>query len=641
MKERFTKPTEDYLRVMTASPEAFIADVPANVRAALEEYEKAKNSGAELLVLPELGLSGYTTADLFFNSHVLEQTIRGLAQLAQATKEGPAMVIGAPLERQGILYNCAAILADGKIACVVPKSYLPNYGEFYEKRWFTSGKDIKAASINIEGQEAPFGTDLLFSINGTTVGVEVCEDVWAPISPSTYAALAGAEVIVNISASNELIGKTEYRRNMLTALAGKLICAYIYTSSGAGESVADVVYGGHQMIIENGRLSREQKPLEGQGASLVYDIDREELLHDRLTNKTFADQAVEFQNDRSYRRIELNVPSNNDPEILRDIDPYPFVPRNPEELDLRCEQIFNQMATSLAQRACDANSDAIVLGLSGGLDSTLALLTAIRASEILGAGNDFVHTLGMPGPASSKRTQDNAKLLAEVFGTTYRSIPIGEMTADLLSSIGHDGQTEDVTYENTQSRIRTALLMNYANMVHGFVEGTGDMSENAQGWCTFNGDQMSMFNPNTSVPKTLVRHLVSWYAKNRTNEEVRAIMRDILATPVSPELTGNGDLSQATEEKIGPYDLNDFNLYHLVRRGSRPEKVGYLATRAFNDAYDQETIEKWLYEYLGNFTRSQWKRDIMPNGPKIGTVSLSPRGDWRMAPNTSSNWYKA
>jgi NAD+ synthase (glutamine-hydrolysing) len=635
----FEKPTTDYLRVATVSSEVALADVPANVTALSSAYEAAKAEQAELLVTPELSLTGYSTADLFHTSHLLERTEQGLIELAKVTEDGPALLVGAPLRHRGLLYNCAVMLAEGRVAGVVPKVHLPNYKEFYERRWFTSGSDVRSETISV-GQESdiPFGTDLLWEVNGTKVAAEVCEDMFAPISPATQAALSGAEVIANLSASNEVIGKADYRRKLVSSFCGRLTCAYVYASAGRGESVADVIYGGHQIINENGRTLAERPPLSEDSGILLADIDRSYLEHDRLDNMTFAEQARAMRQD--VRLINLSVPRSTDNELVRYVDAHPFVPSNPETLDQRCEEIFSYMAHGLGQRVSEKNSQALVIGLSGGLDSTLALLTALQTTKLLGKPADFIHTITMPAQASSERTQDNASLLAEALGTAHKIIPVQELTDALLADIGHDQATQDLTYENTQARTRTNILMNYANMVKGMVQGTGDMSEAANGFCTFNGDHMSMFNPNGGVPKTLVRHLIQWFAENRADDAVRERLRDILDTPVSPELTGSGDLSQTTEDIVGPYELADFFLFEMNRHGSRPDKISYLAQEAFGDAYDQATINKWLGTFLDRFTGAQWKRDVMPNTLKIGTIALSPRGDLRMAPNTSPDWYK-
>lgn len=635
----FEKPGQDYLRVATASPEVAIGDVPANIEAILASYADAQVEQAELVVLPELGVTGYSTSDLLQNQHVLSQARTGLEVLAKATVGGPAMIVGAPLMHKDILYNCGVVLAEGKIVGAVPKSYLPNYKEFYEARWFTSGKDVIDQTITIGDQHVPFGVDVLFDLNDTKVGIEICEDVFAPLPPSTHAALGGAEVIVNLSASDELVGKVEYRKQLVASTAARLICAYVYASAGRGESVADVIYGGHQMINENGRMLAEHKPHDTQNQPLVHDIDRTYLQHDRITNKTFAEQARDSQTEYQYRTVKINIPRSNSQELLRKVDPLPFVPRNPETLDARCEEIFNNLSTALSQRVRDAKAESLVLGLSGGLDSTLALLIALQACDKNKLPYNFVHTITMPGQASSDRTQDNASQLAQAIGTTHQEIPIAELAKSVLSNIGHDGITEDITFENVQARMRTLLLMNYSNSVNGFVEGTGDMSENAIGWCTYNGDHMSMYNPNGGVPKTLVSHLVKWYAKQQASPKVRKLLEDILATPISPELTGDGDLSQSTEDIVGPYELTDFFMYEHLRYGSEPQKIGYLALQAF-DEYTEDEIAKWLNKFFIRHTNSQWKRDVAPNSTKAGSVAESPRGDLRMAPNISPNWYK-
>lgn len=632
----FEKPVADYLRVATISPEVTVADVPANVAALADAYEAAKAEQAELLVSPELSLTGYTAADLFHNQHLLKRTERGLEKLAELTENGPAMLVGAPLRRNGVLYNCAVMLAEGRVAGAVPKTHLPNAREFYERRWFTSGAGRIGEDIQIGGQTVPFGTDLLWNVNGTKVAAEICEDMFAPISPGTRSALAGAEVVVNLSASNELIGKAEYRRGLISSFTGRTACAYVYTSAGRGESVADVIYGGHQVIAEGGRVVAELPPLSDDHRPLVHDIDRAYLEHDRLVEKTWADQA----DSGSYRVIDLAVPAPDDGRLLRDVDDAPFVPNRPETLDQRCEELFSYVSHAFAQRISEMDTKGIALGLSGGLDSTLALLTSVETVKQLGKPVDFIHTVTMPGPASSERTQDNASLLAKAIGTSHSVKPISELSAEFLRLIEHDGETEDITYENSQARARTAIVMDYANKIGGLAEGTGDMSENAIGWCTYNADHMSMFNPNGGIPKTLVKHLVRWYADNRADDTVRGVLHDILDTPISPELTGDGDLSQTTEEIVGPYELIDFFLYEQNRRGSEPAKIGYLAAQAFEGTYDEPTIDKWLSAFLRRYTKAQWKRDVMPNTTKVGTVALSPRGDLRMAPNTGSDWYK-
>jgi NAD+ synthase (glutamine-hydrolysing) len=642
LNPNFEKPTDDYLRISTVSPEVAIADVKTNIERLTTAYDTARTEQVELLVCPELSLTGYSTADLFHNDHVLESTEQGLGELAKITENGPAMLVGAPLRRNDVLYNCAVMLAEGKVVGAVPKSSLPNYKEFYEQRWFTSGVNVANQDILVGEESVPFGTDVLFTINKTTVGVEICEDMFAPINPATLATLNGAEVIVNLSASNELVGKADYRKMLLGAASGKLICAYAYTSAGRGESVADVIYGGHQLISENGRNVAENAALTESFKSLVYDIDRTYLQHDRVVNTTWAEQASAAQSN-PYRKVEINVPQPDDGKLNRHVEAHPYVPSDPEIRDQRCEEIFGYLSSALCQRMNEQSSQAIVLGLSGGLDSTLALLVAIEASSMIEAPID-IRAITMPGPASSERTQDNATKLAEALHVTHKVIPIGDLAMSVLSRIGHDGTTEDITYENAQARMRKLITMEEANLVHGMDLGTGDMSENAKGWCTYNGDHMSMFNPNSAVPKTLVKHLIQWYIDSLSDSApAKQILNDIIATPISPELTGNGDLSQSTEDSVGPAELTDFFMHETLRHGSRPNKLGYLAMQAmegFDGTYDEATIDHWLEDFMHRFSSSQWKRDVMPNGTKIGSDSLSPRGDHRMAPNTSLTWYK-
>lgn len=635
----FEKPTEDYLRASNGVFEVAVADPKTNVERISELYSKAVNQGTQLLTLPELAVTGYSAADLFFDQHVLAESNIAVERLAHLTEGGPAMVVGAPLEVNGLLYNCAFMLANGKVAGVVPKSYLPNNGEFREKRWFTSGRGVVNQDIQLGNQQVPFGTDLLFNVSDKLVGVEICEDAFATVSPGRLAALAGAQVVVNPSASNELVGKAPYRRALVTGHAASAVCAYAYTSAGAGESYADVVYGGHQIISELGKLSAEVQPFTESADLLTYDIDCAYITHDRLNNKTFADQAAEYRAEHPYRIVEANAPQPTDQELYRTVDPHPFVPSNPETLDARCEEIFASLSYGLARNIKENNSGAIVIGLSGGLDSTLALLTAVYACDRLGLSYDFIHTLTMPGKASSDRTQDNATLLAQALGTTHKIIPIGDLAKQTMQAFGHDGVTEDLAYENTQARLRKSLQENYANTVRGLDLGTGDMSEIAQGWNTFAGDQTSMFNPHSGTPKTLISHLVRWYANRRANEAMAPVLHDILDTPISPELTGSGDLSQTTETRIGPYELHDFFLNEHKRRGSSIKKIGFLATRAFDGVYDEQTIEHWLLSFMQRYTRNQWKILASPGGTKIGEVSLGQRNDHCLPPNLAPEWY--
>ncbi len=635
----FEKPVDDYLRVTTASLDVAIADPKVNKARITDAYADTILGGAELLVLPELCVTAYTAGDLFFDDHVLSESMKTVQELAQLTANGPAMAIGAPMRVDGLLYNCAFMLAEGKVAGVVPKSYLPNSGEFREMRWFTSGADVTEQNVTIGDQVVPFGVDQLFEVNGTKVGVEICEDAFAVETPGRKAALAGAEVVINLSASNEIIGKPGYRRALVTGHAAAAECAYVYTSAGAGESYADLVFGGHQIISELGKLAAEVKPLGNEPQTLTVDIDRAYITHDRIVNTTYAAQAAEFRKKRQYRVTQISVPKPETDDLLRSIDPLPYVPSNPETLDERCEEIFNALSYQLAENITRNGSQAIVIGLSGGLDSTLALLTAMYTCDRLGLDYSFIHTLTMPGEASSERTQDNATMLAQAIGATHKIIPIGNLAEQTMVAFGHDGQTEDLAYENTQARMRKLIQLTYANSVRGIDLGTGDMSEIAQGWNTYGGDQTSMHNPHSGVPKTLISHLVRWYAGHRANSDMTPVLEDILDTPISPELTGKGDLSQTTEDLIGPYPLHDFFLNEVKRRGSDVQKIGYLATLAFKDEYEKETIAHWLVSFMTKYTGSQWKILASPGGLKIGPVSLSQRNDHIVAPNTSETWW--
>lgn len=630
-----TKPSTDYFRVMAATSQVSLGDVVANVKTIGKLYSTAKNHGANLLLTPELSLTGYSVGDLFFNHHLIARSFEGLVDIASTTLNGPALVVGLPLEFNGLLLNCAALLAEGKIAGIVPKSYIPNYQEFYEKRWFTSGSNI-SSEIMVNGCSVPIGPDILFDVNGVRLGIEICEDAWTPISPSTLGCLAGAEIFLNPSASNELIGKSEYRKNMLSMMSGKSISGYVYASSGPGESTADVVYGGSLLIIENGRVVSERKPLSKGPEFRLHDFDMPFLRHDRLVNKTFADQKIGF--DKKYRTLNVVADSKSDRLLYRSLSPKPYVPSDPLTLDVRCKEIISQASYALAERHGQSHTDKLVLGLSGGLDSLLMLFICLEAASREGKSADIIHALTLPGPASSSRTQDNSMKVAEAVGAFNSSMPIQAIVETTLKTIGHDGSTEDTTYENTQARTRTMLLMNYSNMVNGMMVGTGDMSEITQGWCTYNGDHMSMYNPNAGIPKTLVRHLALWYSEKVLTGQAQKVALDIIGTPISPELTGKGELNQITEDIIGPYELADFFDYYKERYGADPSKIGYLATIAFKDKYDANEISRWLNSFLRRDVLSQWKMEVMPNGPKYGSVSKSPRGDRRLAPNISSKW---
>jgi len=637
-----TRPAGEFVRVAAAVPRVSVGEVRTNAQRIAALYQEAVAADVAIVTFPELSLCGYTIADLVQNTAMLDAVHRGLNELAESTAGRPTvMVVGAPLRAGGKLYNCGVVLADGRIAGATAKTHQPTYGEFYERRWYASADDLRTAPVEaraVEGLDVNITPDAVFGLaDGTRFGIEICEDLWAPDPPAVALCRAGAEIIVNLSASNEVLGKAAWRRTLVTAQSGRLACAYVYVSAGVGESSADVVFGGDAFIAEAGTVIAEGRRFRRDHQLVVADIDLGSLRHDRRASTTFQPNSVdEPRPERLVVAVTPAAPPAAD--LRRVIDAHPFVPDDDDRRRERCEEVLEVCAHGLLTAMEGARCERLVLGLSGGLDSTLAALTSIRALDLAGLERSNLTCLVMPGAASSERTQSNAEHLGHALGATTRVVPIGALSADALAAIGHDGATEDVTYENTQARMRTLLLMNTANQVGGLVVGTGDLSELALGWCTFNGDHMSMYNVNVGIPKTLVRHVVSTAAAWEEFAPVAALLHDIVDTPVSPELTGDGSLEQRTEDIIGPYELADFFLYRLIRHGDAPVKIAYLAGVGFAGVYDHHTIAHWLSEFLRRFTNSQFKRDALPNGPKVGTVALSPRGDWRMSPQTG-RWY--
>jgi len=628
------QPQDHYMRIATGCPEVALADVETNIDRIKNIYDQALAENAALVVFPELSVTGYTIGDIVQNQKLLADAKSGLAELTEMTKDtSTAMVVGLPLQVGNGLYNCAAVLAEGHIKGIVPKQNMPNYGEFYEQRWYKKW-DQADASIVLNGDEIPFGNNFLFDVGGVLTGVEICEDLWVRDAPSRLQAEQGALVIVNPSASNELVGKASYRRQLVAQQSASLMVAYAYASSDPSESTMDVVMSGHQMIVENGRIIEERKPLSINEKRLhVADIDIDHIKHDRLRDNNFANRI-----GAQVIKCTVEQPSfDPEPKVIRD----PFMPAN-ETAEARTERfdsIINIQAMGLAQRLRATRNAKVVLGLSGGLDSTLALLVAAESAKILGKKpGEVITTLTMPGMASSDRTQSNAQKLAEALGVANEVIPIADIVAEEFKALGHDGKTQDITYENVQARARTELLFNYGNKNGGIVLGTGDLSEIALGWCTYNGDHMNHYNVNASIPKTLVRHLVRFVSEKPGFENAKAILEDIIDTPVSPELTTTteGEITQTTEDIVGPYELHDFFLSHLIRWGDEPDKIRFLANKAFAPDYTTDEIDHWLGEFFRRFTNSQFKRSVMPDGPKVGNVSLSPRGDWRM-PSDMSN----
>lgn len=623
-----------FIKVAAASPALRVADCRYNAEQSVAAMQRAAAAGVRLLVLPELGLTGYTCGDLLLQP-VLQQGALHALQTLLAVSAGLPMttVAGLPLEVEGKLYNCAAVLHGGKILGVVPKTNLPNYGEFYEARWFTPAP-AEAKAISLLGQQVPFGTDLLFccrELPEYKLAVEICEDLWVALPPSTRHAMAGATVIANCSASDETIGKAEYRRELITGQSARLMAGYLYADAGRGESTTDMVFAGHDLIAENGRLLAETALFTNE--MIVTEIDVHRLTAERRRTNTWraADSA-------GYTIIPFSLPAEVT-TLTRLIDPHPFVPADSAERKQRCEAILTMQAEGLRRRLEHIGCPCAVLGISGGLDSTLALLVAVRALDLLGRPRTDMIAVTMPGFGTTHRTRSNAELLCEKLGVTLRAVSIAAAVRQHFKDIGHDESVTDTTYENAQARERTQVLMDIANQENGIVVGTGDLSELALGWATYNGDHMSMYGVNGSIPKTLVRYLVRHAAETCGDEALAAVLYDILDTPVSPELLPadeGGRIAQKTEDLVGPYELHDFFLYHFIRYGCPPQKLLYLAENAFAGRYDRAVILKWLRTFCRRFFQQQFKRSCLPDGPKVGSVTLSPRGDWRMPSDASA-----
>ena len=619
-------------------PRVKIGDVESNSREIIKAVKDSGEKDVDCLVFPELSVTGYTCADLFQQALLMEKAEEAVREIAAVTADLDILIaVGAPVMAFGKRYNCAVMICRGQIAGIVPKSYLPNYGEFYEKRWFVSGKDVKNSTVMYAGKETPFGTDLIFIHKGAKIGVEICEDLWVPQPPSGGLAMAGADIILNLSASNETIGKHDYLIGLISQQSARCRCAYVYSSAGWGESSTDLVFSGKAIIAVNGNVAGGENRFLTHSFSETAEIDIQKLRLDRARFSTFNEEAGDAAAYRMIATMQEPAKTTN-PEIGEDceIDPMPFVPNDKDRLSERCEEISNIQAYGLMRRLDAIGCKKVVVGISGGLDSTLALLVAVRAFDRLGLSRSGIIAVTMPGFATSTRTHNNAILLMEKLGVTIREINIGKAVGQHFEDIGQDPQKYDATYENSQARERTQILMDLANMENGIVIGTGDMSELALGWCTYNGDQMSMYGVNVSVPKTLVKHLVNWYS-TQTDPDTSAVLKDIIDTPISPELvpSATDDIAQKTEDLVGPYELHDFYLYHFLRNSFTPEKIYRMAVTAFKGRYDSAIILKWLKVFLKRFFSQQFKRSCMPDGPKVGSVSLSPRGDWRMPSDAS------
>lgn len=616
-----------FVKVAAATPDIRVADVEFNTQNIINAMEEAQKNGAKILVFPELCVTGYTCSDLFDHSVLLKASRKALLEIAENTSDKDMLVfVGAPLEVNGKLYNVAAAMNQGEILGFTTKTFLPNYGEFYEMRQFTPGPQT-VREITFEGKKIPFGPQILFQAKGMeelVVAAEICEDVWSPIPPSIQAALEGATVIVNCSASDETIGKDTYRRALISGQSARLISGYIYANAGEGESTTDLVFGGHNIIAENGTILKESSRYVNE---IVYsEIDLQRITGERRKNTTF--QPLD---EETLVRVLFTIEETKT-FLTRTFPKKPFVPSDEQTRAQRCEEILTIQAMGLKKRLAHTNARTAVVGISGGLDSTLALLVTARAFDMLGRDKKDIIAVTMPCFGTTDRTYQNACEMSKKVGATLIEVPIADAVNVHFRDIGHDPEDHSVTYENSQARERTQVLMDVANQTGGIVIGTGDMSELALGWATYNGDHMSMYGVNASVPKTLVRHLVHYYADTCKDQELKDVLYDVLDTPVSPELLPpkDGEIAQKTEDLVGPYELHDFFLYYLLRFSYEPGKIYRIARYAFDGEYDDATIYKWLYTFCRRFFIQQFKRSCLPDGPKVGTVALSPRGDWRM-----------
>lgn len=641
-----------YIRVASASPEVRPGDIDFNIDNIYELASRADKENTDIIVFPELSVTGYTCADLFYQSNLLQGALKGLFKLADMTKEfNELIVVGAPLQYSTGLYNCAVVIYKGKVVGAVPKMHLPNYNEFYERRWFLEGSVLKNLNPTAyESADIPLLLDKIISAKGAKIGIEICEDLWVPVPPSSKMASAGANVILNLSATNEVTGKHSYLVKLIANQSARCRCAYIYSSAGLGESSTDLVFSGNCIIAENGNILAESPRFILDSKLEICDIDINLLENDRKKFATFSECA---SSDYSIITLDDNsedvssMPQSLETgklDIRRVINRTPFIPGDEETLNTVCSEISAIQAWGLAQRLRAINCHKAVIGISGGLDSTLALLVTIKAFDMLGYDRKGIIAITMPGFGTTSRTHDNAALLMKLLGVTMKEISINDAVRQHFKDIEHDPDVHNATYENSQARERTQILMDMANKTGGIVIGTGDLSELALGWCTYNGDQMSMYGVNASIPKTLVKYLVRWYAETSSNPNVRSVLLDIIDTPISPELlpaSKDGSIEQKTEDLVGPYELHDFFLHGMLRNNFAPAKIYHLACHAFEGKYKPEVIKHWLKTFYRRFFSQQFKRSCMPDGVKVGSVTLSPRGDWRMPSDASANlWLK-
>ena len=648
-----------FVNVASAIPSVKLADVDYNVAEIERLVEEANEQQVDLLVFPELSLTGYSCQDLFRQATLLDAVKAAIGRLYEcAIHNQVVFVVGAPIEVDGTLYNAAIVFSPKNYPSAVVKTYLPNYGEFYERRWFASSEELP-----LEGRSSSYislsdssymlnvyGGHLVFSLDDVKFGVEICEDVWSPIPPSSQLALQGADIILNLSATDELIGKHHYLKSLLSQQSARSLSGYVYSSCGFGESTQDVVYGGNAMIYENGRLLAEGERFSLEAQLVTAQIDVERLRAERRANMTFAASRRQTTSSRNEELVLEGFRNSHDIfSMNRIVDPHPFIPKT-EDMQASCEEIFNIQVMGLAKRLVHTHCQRVIVGISGGLDSTLALLVCVKTFDKLGFDRKGIVGVTMPGFGTTDRTHTNAVSLMQSLGVTLREVNISAAVMQHFADIGHDAQVHDVTYENSQARERTQILMDLSNQLGGLVIGTGDLSELALGWATYNGDHMSMYGVNASIPKTLIRHLVNYVAQSGVDEESRKTLLDIIDTPISPELIPadeEGNIKQKTEDLVGPYELHDFFLYYMLRFGFSPSKIFFLALRAFDGshaeapAYERQTIKKWLTTFCRRFFAQQFKRSCLPDGPKVGSVSLSPRGDWRMPSDAmSALWLK-
>lgn len=634
-----------FVRVAAASPRLKVADCDFNTEEILNVVADAEKLGVSAIVFPETCITSYTAQDLLHQRVLLDEAVNSLEKIRNASEQSPIIIIvGMPLVISNKLYNVAIVVNGGNILGVVPKTFLPNYNEFYDKRWFSSPRELTNDSVELCGQNVPVGVDLIFEASDFNFAIEICEDLWTPLPPSSIHSLYGAEVIFNLSASNETIGKHSYRKSLVSQQSARCIAGYVYAAAGNGESTTDIVFAGSSMIAENGTILAETERFSFDSEYCITEIDIERLRNDRLKNKSFSVSEYKNLDEVKYRTVKVGT-SKIDGEfsLSRFINPTPFVPSS-KNLDEKCSEIFAIQVGGLAKRLLHTHCQTMVIGVSGGLDSTLALLVMVKACDKLSIPRKNIYGITMPGFGTTDRTYNNALDLMKSLGVSIKEISIKDAVIQHFKDIDHDENVHDITYENSQARERTQILMDYANKVNGLVIGTGDLSELALGWCTYNGDHMSMYAVNTGIPKTLVKTLVRWISDTQLDKGSQHILLDVLDTPVSPELLPagkNGEILQKTEDTVGPYVLHDFFLYNMLRFGYAPRKIYFLAQQAFKDDYSKDEILKWLKVFYRRFFSQQFKRSCIPDGPKVGSINLSPRGDWRMASDASGSlWLK-